>query len=174
MLSVALAAPVLLKGHGTHRKGESAAFLRYSATMVTVRLQGGVPSPGIYRFSDGVGIDAVIKMTGAHYHAGDAVEDIRHAPLMNGDILEFQSAERQQPEIKTAKMKAGEKMLLGIPLHPDTMDSDDWECLPGIGPRLARKIVRDRQINGEFGAIGAVERVPGVGKGKLGTIAKYF
>jgi competence protein ComEA len=71
-------------------------------------------------------------------------------------------------------MKAGERILLGIPLDPDQMDRADWEDLPGIGPKLARKIVEDRQIYGDFHTAEAIRRVPGMGEGKFNAIKKYF
>lgn len=65
-------------------------------------------------------------------------------------------------------------MLLGIPLDPDQMDRADWEALPGIGPKLAKNMVDDRQIYGDFHTVEAIRRVPGMGEKKFNTIKKYF
>jgi competence protein ComEA len=94
--------------------------------------------------------------------------------LTSGDIVELLPLQRKRNEIKISSMTAEEKMLLHIPLHPDSMNAADWDCLPGIGPELARRIVIYRQNNGDFGSLQAVERVPGMGKGKIEKIIKYF
>ena len=65
-------------------------------------------------------------------------------------------------------------MLLGIPLHPDLMDEEDWQSLPGIGPGLAHRIMDDRHKNGEFHLLKEVLRVPGLGEKKFKGIEKYF
>lgn len=71
-------------------------------------------------------------------------------------------------------MGAEELMVLGIPLQPDFLTPDGWDALPGIGPELAKRIVFDRQINGDFCSVDALKRVPGIGEGKIEQIRKYF
>ncbi|HJV36381.1 ComEA family DNA-binding protein [Geomonas sp.] len=43
-----------------------------------------------------------------------------------------------------------------------------------MGPVLAARIVADRQKNGAFGSLEGVQRVPGVGPGKLASLRRYF
>ena len=67
-------------------------------------------------------------------------------------------------------MPAAQRIALGIPLHPDRMQPTDWKVLPGIGEKLAWKIENDRQINGDFGSLNALTRVPGIG---ISVITSY-
>ncbi len=52
-------------------------------------------------------------------------------------------------------------------LHPrsridlDTADSASIDSLPGIGPKLAARIVHDRAVNGAFGGMDAFRTIPG-------------
>ncbi len=169
-----LAVPLLWKGHGEPRYGESVAFVHYSAPMVMVRLRGDDIASGVYRFSDGVDVATVINMTAPAVTARIANKSILTSRLESGAILNVSPRGPQWSELRITGMKAGEKMLLGIPLHPDYMDATDWDCLPGIGPGLAQRIVSDRQKYGDFGALQALERVPGVGKGKIEKIKQFF
>jgi competence protein ComEA len=91
-----------------------------------------------------------------------------------GETIELVARDQQHIEIMIYKMKARERMLLGIPLDPDEMDLADWEALPGIGPRLAKAIMDDRQKNGDLGSFNSLQRVPGVGEEKLKALARYF
>ncbi len=173
-IAAILAVPLLLKGHGEPRYGEPVAFAHYSTPMAMVRLRGDTVVSGVYRFSDGVDVATVINMTAPAVAARIANKSIMATRLQSGVILEIMPHGHQWSEIRITGMQAGEKMLLGIPLHPDSMDATDWDCLPGIGPALAQRIVSDRQKNGVFGTLQAVERVPGVGKGKIERIKFFF
>jgi competence protein ComEA len=50
-----------------------------------------------------------------------------------------------------------------VPLNDAT--PRELECLKGVGPALAARIVADRTLHGRFGTVEDLDRVPGVGKG---------
>lgn len=45
--------------------------------------------------------------------------------------------------------------------------------LPGLGPQLAQRIVEDRQANGPFASLEALDRVPGIGPSIVERITPY-
>ncbi|HET6421302.1 MAG TPA: helix-hairpin-helix domain-containing protein [Geobacteraceae bacterium] len=94
--------------------------------------------------------------------------------LHDGDVLELRSADEQHVDITIKKMRAKEMIVLGIPLNPNRLGVDDWDCLPGIGPALASRIVQDRQNNGDFKSVKDLQRVPGIGEKKYRQLAAYF
>ncbi|MEM9825466.1 MAG: helix-hairpin-helix domain-containing protein [Planctomycetota bacterium] len=49
----------------------------------------------------------------------------------------------------------------------------DFELLPGIGPKLAARIVDDRNRHGPFLSLEDLSRVPGIGDKTIRTIAAY-
>lgn len=65
-------------------------------------------------------------------------------------------------------------MAMGISLNPDRMSRADWTALPGVGPTLAERIENERQKNGEFGSLDALNRVLGIGKKRLDLWRKFF
>ena len=58
------------------------------------------------------------------------------------------------------------RYLLGMPLNVNRAGEEELELLPGIGPRLARRIVEAREAVGLFSSFEEFLRVPGIG-GKL-------
>ena len=62
------------------------------------------------------------------------------------------------------------------PVNLDTAPAEEIETLPGIGPALARRIVKDRDANGPFGCLAALDRVKGVGPAlmvKIDSLATF-
>ena len=174
LLTLSPFVPFIWKGRETLRKEEPAAFLRYTTGMVLVRVKGDLPRAGIYRFSDGLTVGAVMKMTVAAGSRFTGDPGVLGKRLQNGDILSVLPHGKQHHVISIEFMKAQERIAFGIPLDPDSLDYDDWLSLPGIGPKLAEMILRDRQQNGVFGSLQGVLRVPGIGVGKYNIIRKYF
>ena len=58
------------------------------------------------------------------------------------------------------------RYLLGMPLNVNRAEEEELELLPGIGPRLAKRIVEVREAVGLFSSPEELLRVPGIG-GKL-------
>lgn len=174
LAAAALSVSLFLKGRDAPRKGESAAFLHYTSGAVLVRVTGDAPVPGVYRFSDGASVGGVINMTAPLLMGEVREREVLERKVHNGDVVHIGRRSGQPVEISMQKMKARERMALLIPLDPDSMDRDDWESLPGIGPALASRIASDRQKNGDFGSLEGLRRVSGIGDGTVGRIKKYF
>ena len=45
--------------------------------------------------------------------------------------------------------------------------------LPGLGDRLAQRIIEDRERNGRFASIDELERVPGIGEAMIDRMRPY-
>jgi competence protein ComEA len=175
LVAAILAMTLLLNGHAPPSDlGGTVALSSYTASRVLVRLKGKVRYPGIYSVSAGSKTVDVIKLTTLGSIAGIRDKALLARELMSGDIIEVTGNDAHSPAISLKNMKASERMLLGIPLLPDQMDAEDWDSLPGVGPTLAKNIVEDRQNNGVFCSLEAVQRVPGMGEKKIKSIKKYF
>lgn len=64
-------------------------------------------------------------------------------------------------------------LWLGQHLDLETAGADALQIVPGIGPRLAARIVEDRDAHGPFGSLESVERVKGVGPALRGRMSAY-
>ena len=175
-LLLLLLTALLLYPHGRTllHKEEPPAFFVEPAAGVWVALGDGFPQPGIHQFSDGITPRGVIEMTGwpAAGYSGDRT--LFDRPLQTGESMQLLPTPLKNFAMQRGWMSAGERIVLGICLQPDRMGQADWEYLPGIGEKLAQLIELDRQKNGEFGRLETLQRVRGIGKGRIAAWEEFF
>ncbi len=150
------------------------AFSSFSPTGIMVKINGNVPSPGMYWLKSGTTVGTVISMTFPDSADFMLTGSNSGKLLQQGDTVTVTSQSLQLTEITVSRMSAKEMIVLGIPLQPDCMTVEDWVALPGIGPALAKMILADRQQNGDYRTIEALQRVPGIGKEKLRQLKQFF
>jgi competence protein ComEA len=141
---------------------------------IDVMLGAGFPHPGLHQYSDGIAPSGVIEMTGLSFAQNLAEDSSLRFPLQAGEVLDVVRDGSEVLEIKRSWLPALQRMALGIVLHPDQMNYEDWQALTGIGPRLAQRIEEDRQRNGDFGNLEALERVRGIGPRRIEAWRKFF
>lgn len=179
-LTLALAVmtlPLLYKGHGTSPlEIPAVAFVRSNSDdrPVSIMITGVPERSGVYRVARGSTCQSVINMalplSSVTYLPPAAVGRI----LCDGDVVIVRKDNRETSEVSLGKLTVSQMMLMRIPLDPNRMNIKDWELLPGIGPELARRIVYDRQNNGDFSSFEALERVPGIGPKTLMALREFF
>lgn len=175
LVAVLLSTLLFRSGRAVLPHGEDRpVFYGQKPGYVTVYLGHGFRIPGFYHFFDGVFPEDVIQM--AVCETDDERMALWHpsTPLRQGECLEVFCENGQVAEVVKDFIPAGQRITLGIPLHPDRMKDSDWQALPGIGPRLADRIIKDRQKNGDFGGLQALQRVPGIGPGTVKRLEKFF
>jgi competence ComEA-like helix-hairpin-helix protein len=64
-------------------------------------------------------------------------------------------------------------LVAGERVDLDRAPAAELARLPRIGPALAGRIVADRETQGPFGSLEALERIPGVGRTTLKALAPY-
>jgi len=139
-----------------------------------VEMGEGFPQPGVHQFIDETALCGVIQVTLGVKGTGRCLEILSERPLASGEFLAIQMEDDEIIDVKRRWMTADRRMLLAIPLQPQAMTLDDWQALPGIGPKLAAAIELDRQKNGEFDSLADLARVPGIGPGRLAAWKMYF
>lgn len=141
---------------------------------IWVELGDGFPEPGIHQFIDEMTPAAVIEVTLDKKCSAESFPPGLNHPLVSGEYLSIVVQGSEVVHLNRGWMNAGRRMVLAIPLRPETMSASDWEELPGIGPKLAARIESDRQINGEISSLSELKRVPGIGPKRLRDLEKYF
>lgn len=148
------------------------AFSLEKRSGIPVYLGRGFPRQGVYQFSDDTLPISAIALTGQGGRL--CSEEDAGTPLRPGERLELSKTPEKLECFSRSWMPAGQRIALGIPLHPDRMSREDWEALPGIGPALAERILLDRQQNGDFHSLSALRRVRGVGPARIKAWEEFF
>lgn len=161
-------------GRGVQRQTDPPAFYVETHPEITVALGKGFTSPGIHQFSDGTTLAAVIALTDIPRVRINLGQLSSQTPLQNGQRYDLIEKNTENKALVVSWMRAAKRIAAGVPLHPDRMSLQDWEDLPGIGSRLAEKIESDRQLNGDFGSLSRLQRVKGIGKGRVGFWKEIF
>jgi competence protein ComEA len=65
--------------------------------------------------------------------------------------------------VRTRSASPASRCAAERPVPVNRASAAELECLPGIGPALAERIVADRVRRGPFGEVKDLERVPGIG-----------
>jgi competence protein ComEA len=141
---------------------------------VTLFLGEGFRNPGYHHFFDGAMVSDVIQMAGIESDVRVPASAGEGRPLCTGEGLKIVSSKTQKCVLSRFFVHAGQRITLGIPLRADTMKASDWQALPGIGPCLAERIVKNRQKNGEFADLEDLQRVRGVGPATIRRLEKFF
>ncbi|TYO95671.1 competence protein ComEA [Geothermobacter ehrlichii] len=173
-LSLLVLLVCLVAGGRSVPAGQAAArFL--SEPRCCISLGAGFVSRGVHQFSDACRAKTVIELTAATADRRLLAEVLASRPLVSGEHIEIIDVDGGGKRLVVRRwMSAARRIALGVPLHPDRMTFDDWQDLPGIGPTLAARIERNRQINGDFGSLSALKRVRGVGEQTIIAWKEFF
>ncbi len=71
-----------------------------------------------------------------------------------------------------AALPAAQALTIGRKLDLNSAGADELEAIPGLGGRAARALVAARAERGIFQSWDEVDRVPGIGPGRLGLLQK--
>lgn len=64
-------------------------------------------------------------------------------------------------------------LLLGTPIDINTAGAEHFQALDRVGPKLARRIVKNREVQGAFTSVDDLIRVKGIGPKLLERMRPY-
>jgi competence protein ComEA len=155
--------------------GDPPAFLMEPVGSGWVELGQGFDPAGFRQYFGDLGPGGIINLTQGNLIDPEVLENpdwIR--PFENGERLDIRLNGGKIAGFHRSWMTAWSRITLAIPLNPDRMMRDDWPALPGIGKKIAERIELDRQKNGDFGNLRALQRVSGIGPKRIAAWEGYF
>jgi competence protein ComEA len=84
------------------------------------------------------------------------------------------ASDRSLARQRNAAAAADRPMQPGERIDPNLVSARELARLPGVGMRLAKEIVADRELRGSFGSVADLDRVDGIGPGMLRRLEPYL
>lgn len=162
------------KSHGSSPSETPMAFVFYPSGELVARIEGDVCAAGIYKLYDGGFLMTASNLTVLNPLPTNIQQMIFQRKLPPNCVINIRNTKNGNVDITVKPMNFKDRLLLGIRLDPNRLIASEWEILPGIGPSLAQEIIKNRQINGAYGSVQSLTRVPGMSKHKVSTIMNYF
>lgn len=137
------------------------------------RLVADVVRPGrrprLVTLRPGAGLPDLLGAAGLSLHTPVAGAPASDPRLVSGMRLVVHGRGRA----RLGCMPAERRLRLGLPLDANADRATDLERLPGVGPVLAARIVRDRARYGPYASVSALTRVQGVGPRTVARMAPF-
>jgi competence ComEA-like helix-hairpin-helix protein len=112
----------------------------------------------------------IVELTGDH-EANKFVESYRlQRPPKNGDKLIITGGNK----IIFSRIDGRKSLVLGVPIGINSATFEDLKNLPGVGPKLAQKIIEYRKFYGAFKGLYELKKVDGIGERKFSSIKQLI
>lgn len=175
LLAVVVTIPVVAKSRQGRLLSTPAAFPVLSSPKGYVRVSGDVRHPGIYPITANAVTDTVILLAEPRKSLkGYVPHGSQGVFLRNGSEIRIAIGGDGMARISYGSLPTAQRLVLGIPLDINAMDETDFDRIPGIGPVLARRIIRYRHNNDGFMDVKDLMYIDGIGEKKYEQLKKYF
>ena len=137
-----------------------------------VQIDGDVRYPGVYPFCRQPDFKEVLERGGGLIHSIRLPNRLRHVTFSSSLKVSVQK-DRNGWRFSTDEISGFHKLTLGIPISLNSESEDGLSAIPGIGPGLARAIVRARSQQGGFRGPEDIIAIKGIGKKTFNKIAPH-
>jgi competence protein ComEA len=140
--------------------------------MVEVHVAGQVFNPGVYSLPSTARVqDAIEKAGGARPEANLDAINLADWVHDGGKIL-VPAKGQAAPAGGDTSAGAGDggAATPSGPVNLNTASEADLDALPGIGPKMAEKILQYRTDHGGFKSVADLQNVPGIGSRKFEAV----
>ena len=158
---------------------EFAVTTTTGAAAIVIDVVGAVRAPGVVSLSAGARVIDAIRAAGGSTPRADLARLNLAAKLTDATRIAVPVLGQPPPPVDPAAVSGsadpgtgdpGSTGAPGAPINVNTATAAELEALPGIGPTLAAAIVSERERNGPFRTIDDLNRVPGIGPGRLAQL----
>jgi competence protein ComEA len=149
------------------------------AAAIVIDVVGAVRAPGVVSLSASARVIDAIRAAGGATARADLARLNLAAKLADGTRIAVPVIGQPPPPLEPAAVSGSNAAGGGdpntaagsdSPINVNTATAQELEVLPGIGPTLAAAIVQERDRNGAFRSIDDLNRVPGIGPGRLAQL----
>jgi competence protein ComEA len=143
---------------------------RASGGRVVVDVAGAVRRPGVYRLESGARVDDAVRRAGGATSRADLASINLAAKLEDGKQVLVPVRAPAGGAAGTAAPPGTSATAPGQPINLNTATLEQLDTLAGVGPATAQKILDYREQHGGFSSVDELDRVPGIGPGRLAAL----
>jgi competence protein ComEA len=138
-----------------------------------VQIEGEIKIPGVYAFCHPVYLIDLIEKAGGLSRKIPPPEEFKDY-MFSSDARVTVQNNRGEWKLSHSEMSAFHKLTLGLPISLNRESEEGLTALPGIGPELAKSIVRERSRRGGFKSLRELMNVDGIGDRSYRKIRRYL
>lgn len=172
--AILLLLSVSIKSRTNQELPERAAFSVNSENKIVVKINGDVLHPGMYYLPSNTLAGNAIKMAGTCRPLNSTDSNFLNPIIKNGTLITLKLLPDGNQLIILGNISTTESLIMKIPLDIRTMNEADFDCIPGVGQKLAKRIIEYRQYNGGILSVEDINKVEGIGEKKYNMIKSYF
>ncbi len=141
---------------------------------IAIEIAGEIPSPGIYLFPREVTVKRALIKAGGIGMGKIGNPQVLNNTLNAGSKVIVTRNEKHTLTIGLARMEPDKCIVFSVPLNLNEVEEEHLALIPGIGPRLAQRIIQYRSKKGGFRKIDELKGVRGIGEKKLRSLERYL
>lgn len=145
---------------------------------IFVHVAGSVSAPGLYELQEGARVNDAIKLAGWFTDEADQTSLNLARALTDGEQLYVPSKNSESGSVASnASIGFGSNANVSgtFPkINVNRANEGELQSIPGVGPSLAAKIIKDQESNGPFASVDDLTRVSGIGEKKLESMREFI
>ncbi len=141
---------------------------------ITVDISGEVINPGVYTLEEGSRLFDLIAMAGGLSEKGDIDAINRASTISDGMKIYIPSIEDDWPVHEGSGSSFNNNTSSKKVISINNGSMEDLQSIPGIGPVTAERIIKYREIKGNFNSIEEIKNVSGIGDKTFEQIKDYI
>lgn len=173
---------------GTISADDAASLKPGEEQQCVVYITGAVKRPGVYTIKNGSRVYMALEVAGGFADTADQIAVNLAAPVTDAQHLHFPtktetknnhstytpagtvSEQNAQNNNAHNTGRSAKKAYNGAPVNLNSAGQDEFESLPGIGPKTAAAILNYRESSGGFKRVEDLLQVKGIGPKKYDVI----
>jgi competence ComEA-like helix-hairpin-helix protein len=136
------------------------------------QIQGDISCPGVYSFCGKITLGDLIEKGGGFAKHDYPCSASDNSFIESGAKVTI-DMDNDECVINIEEISAFYKVTLGIPISINIESEEGLTAISGIGPALAREIIRERDKKGGFTDLGEIKDIYGIGNRLYERILPY-
>ncbi|MFC1533414.1 ComEA family DNA-binding protein [Thermodesulfobacteriota bacterium] len=139
---------------------------------VFVQIEGSIRYPGVYSFCRKINLNKIIERGGGLKNNAAPPETFNNILIPSGVRVRVKRNKDEWRYFQD-RISAFYKITLGIPISINRESEEGLMAIPGIGPKLAKIIIREKEKRGAFKNLNEIKLLYGIGNKKYKMIIPY-